>query len=214
MSIDLLLHLQHEHAFDPFPVRENLAVYHVPFADLVQGTRPETALLEACLRAERVALVGPSGSGKSSITASVLGPLTEGVAPIVVPLARETSTVVVEPRAMFAHLASTIASYALEAETLDEQERDTVLTRLTEQRPTGRRPGRVGKLSFTWMFGGLGAELAKQALGAPHRRLLRAGPSRTRSAAMFDCRRGPCPLPRSMPATSMTPTIGRRSYGP
>lgn len=82
MSGELLAALQEAHAFDPFPVREDLELYHVPFSRLVGTNHPEENLIDACRRFERVAVVGESGTGKSSLTASVLGPLAEGVAPV------------------------------------------------------------------------------------------------------------------------------------
>lgn len=163
MSLDLLLHLQREHAFDPTPVRDDLGVYHVQFAELVGDAHPERTLLDACLRAERVALIGESGAGKSSLAASVLGPMADDVAPVVVPVARESFEVVREPRAMFAHLVSVIGAYAHDAEMLDDKGRDEALTRVTAQRPVGRSTGRSGRLTLGWMGAQLGAELARQA---------------------------------------------------
>ncbi|MGH3368579.1 MAG: hypothetical protein ACRDPR_01125 [Nocardioidaceae bacterium] len=86
MSTDLLLALQEAHAFDPFPVRDDLGVYHVPFSELAGDGHIEEALGDGCRRVERIGIVGDSGTGKSSLTARVLGPLAEGVAPIVVPV--------------------------------------------------------------------------------------------------------------------------------
>ena len=163
MSLDLLMHLQREHAFDPTPVRHDLGVYHVPFAELVGDAHPEHTLSDACLRPERVALTGEGGAGKSSLAASVLGPLVAGVAPVVVPVAREAFDVAREPRAMFAHLVSVIGAYAHEASLLDDRGRDEALGRVTAQRPVGRAPGRSGRLTLGWMGAQLGAELARQA---------------------------------------------------
>lgn len=52
MSAELLAALQEAHAFDPFPVREDLGIYHVPFSRLVGTNHPEEALLDACRRFE------------------------------------------------------------------------------------------------------------------------------------------------------------------
>lgn len=163
MSLELLFRLQREHAFDPAPVREDLGVYHVPFADLVGDSHPERALLDACLRFERVALVGDSGTGKSSMVASVLGPLTGGVAPIVVPVARESFDVVREPRAMFAHLVSVVTAHAREAAVLSEEDREKALARVTAHRPLGRTPARSARVSVGWMGAALAGELVRQA---------------------------------------------------
>lgn len=138
MSLDLLLRLQRAHAFDPTPMRDDLGAYHVPFGTLVDNTHPERTLLDAALRAERVALIGDSGARKSSLTARVLGPLAEGVAPIVVPVARESDDVVREPRAMFAHLVSVISTHAHQASLVDDRGRDDALAHVAPQRPVGR----------------------------------------------------------------------------
>jgi hypothetical protein len=163
VSVDLLLALQEAHAFDPFPVRDDLAVYHVPFSELAGAGHVEQALGDGCRRVERIAIVGGSGTGKSSITANVLGPLAEGVAPVVVPVAIESNETVSEPRAMFAHIAAVIARVAADAAALSSTERDEALARLTAQRPVGRVGGRSLRLGGGWMGATVSAELAKQA---------------------------------------------------
>ena len=163
MSNDLLVALQEAHAFDPFPVREDLGIYHVPFSQLVGSAHLEDSLLAACRRFERVAVVGDSGTGKSSLTASVLGPLTQGVAPVVVPVAVEPVETVTEPRTMFAHIAAVIARFADEARALSAAEREEALARITSQRPVGRVGGRSLRLGAGWMGLGISAELARQA---------------------------------------------------
>lgn len=100
---------------------------------------------------------------RDGLTASVLGPLAEGVAPVVVPVARESFDVVREPRAMFAHLVAVVAGHAGDAALLDEGERERALARVTAQRPVGRAGGRSGRLTLRWMGAELGTELARQA---------------------------------------------------
>jgi len=163
VSAELLLALQEAHAFDPFPVRDDLGVYHVPFSKLAGDGHVEQALGDGCRRFERIAIVGDSGTGKSSLTASVLGPLAEGVAPVVVPVAIEPNETVSEPRAMFAHVAAVIARVAADAAALSPSERDEALARLTAQRPVGRVGGRTLRLGGGWMGATVSAELAKQA---------------------------------------------------
>lgn len=163
MSAELLTRLQEAHAFDPFPVREDLGVYHVPFSDLVGSNHSEESLLDACRRFERIAIVGNSGTGKSSLTASVLGPLVEGMAPVVVPVAVESVEVVSEPRAMFAHIAAVIARYASEAHALTPDQRDAALARTTAQRPVGRTVGRNLRVGAGWMGLTISGDLSRQA---------------------------------------------------
>ena len=163
MSVDRLLALQEAHAFDPFPVRDDLGVYHVPFSTLASDGRVEQVLGDGCRRVERIAIVGDSGTGKSSLTASVLGPLAEGVAPILVPVAIEPNDTVREPRAMFAHIAAVIARVAADAAALSSTDREEALARLTAQRPVGRVGGRSLRLGGGWMGTTVSAELARQA---------------------------------------------------
>lgn len=162
MSAELLVALQEAHAFDPVPVREDLGLYHVPFSRLAGTNRPEEALIDACRRFERVAIVGDSGTGKSSMTASVLGPLAEGVAPVVVPVAVESTDTVSEPRAMFAHIASVIARYAAEAHAMSGARREEALARITAHRPVGRTGGRHLRLGAGWMGATVSADLSRQ----------------------------------------------------
>ena len=80
MSLALLRHLQEKRAFDSSPLRHDLGVYHVPFSELGSDTSPEQTLVNAARRTERLMIVGPSGSGKSSLIEYALGPTVEGIA--------------------------------------------------------------------------------------------------------------------------------------
>ena len=162
MSLDLLRRLQQGGAFDPAPVRHDLGVYHVDFSRLVPGTSPEDTLASAVRTMDRIALVGRSGSGKSSITASVLGPLAEGLAPVVVPLAMEPGKLVTEPQALFAHLVDTLGSYAREAWLIDDEARDDAVLAAAPERVIGRTGDRSLRLSAGWMAGDVAAELRRQ----------------------------------------------------
>lgn len=86
MSLALLQQLRAANAFDHYPLFEALGELHVPFDSLVPGARVEARLDEALRRRGRVALVGGSGSGKSSVVSHVLGPMVEGLAPILIPV--------------------------------------------------------------------------------------------------------------------------------
>ena len=163
MSAEHLAALQEAHAFDPFPVREDLGLYHVPFSELVGSTHIEATLLDACRRFERIAVIGDSGTGKSSLTANVLGPLAEGVAPVLVPVVVEPSDTVTEPGSMFAQIAAVIARFATDAAAISAEQRDDALARLTAQRPVGRVGTRNLRLGAGWMGASVGADLSRQA---------------------------------------------------
>jgi len=159
-----LVHLQWAHAFDPTPRREDLAVYHVPFDELGAERPIERALGEAALRAERIAVVGSSGSGKSNVIAHVLGPLVEGVAPILIPVTTEPAETIVEPRGFVGHLVQVIADYASDtADLMPSKRRDDALSQAAPTREPRRNDisGR-GTVSLPWMGAELALELRQQ----------------------------------------------------
>lgn len=137
--------LRDEHAFDPAPSLEELYHYHVPFDELVGETGCEGPLRRALFRGEQVALVGDSGSGKSSVIGHVLGPLVEGVAPIPVPVAVEGPEVAGDPVLFSGHLVRTIARHVEHAMPRDAGEAQQAVERST---PT------VGERTVRHRFGG------------------------------------------------------------
>lgn len=89
--------LRDRYVFESSPTRHDLGALHVPFDDLVGDHRTEHRLDGAVRRQERAALIGPSGSGKSSVLARVLGSDIEGVAQLIVPLAALPATTIDTP---------------------------------------------------------------------------------------------------------------------
>jgi hypothetical protein len=113
MTADLLTALQTANAFEAAPVLRELYELHVPFDEL--GTLPpmvdgswETALDAALRRGERVAVLGNSGEGKSSLMQYVLGPTVEGLFPLPVPVALADPAVVSDPVAFAGHVVGMI----------------------------------------------------------------------------------------------------------
>lgn len=86
MSRAVLQELRSHHAFDPTPRFHDLGVYHVPFDSMHGTNRVEHRLRQGALNGERIALIAESGCGKSSVISHVLGPTSEQVAPILVPV--------------------------------------------------------------------------------------------------------------------------------
>jgi hypothetical protein len=165
MTIEVLRRLQRDHAFDPSPLREDLGVYHVPFEEAVSGLPVESELDRAVRVPERVALSGPSGSGKSSVMSFVLGPLAEGVAPIRVPVAVESEEVATEPEAFAAHLIRTVARYAENARELSARDRETFEAATAARRPVGGKArGASLRLAPHWLL--TGPELALEVRSA------------------------------------------------
>jgi hypothetical protein len=86
MSHEALRALVQARAFNATPPRDDLGELHVPFESMAPGCHVEGRLDDGTRRGDRVALIGASGCGKSSLVSYVLGPTATGVAPIVVPV--------------------------------------------------------------------------------------------------------------------------------
>ena len=68
-----------------------------------------TPSLDGVRRGERIALVGSSGSGKSSVIAATLGPLVEGIFPLPVPVAVERADVASDAGEFVRHVVRTVS---------------------------------------------------------------------------------------------------------
>jgi hypothetical protein len=116
MSLEQLVALDERRAFEATHRFEDLDLLHVPFDDLTGGSGTEAVLTRMAGRAGRIAVVGGSGSGKSSVMASVLGPLAEelpeSVVPLRIPVAGEPDETVTQPHAFAAHLITVITRWA------------------------------------------------------------------------------------------------------
>jgi ABC-type dipeptide/oligopeptide/nickel transport system ATPase subunit len=115
MSLESLARLQEAHAFDPAPRRSELHDLHVPFDEMTGGRACEQSLGDALRRGHRVALVGISGSGKSSVTQSVLGPLVEGLAPLPITVAIERPEIAQDPAEFASHLVRLVGQWVVDA---------------------------------------------------------------------------------------------------
>jgi len=115
MSRAALAKLQEAHAFNPAPLRGELYELHVPFDEMTGGRGCEHSLGDALRRSQRVALVGISGSGKSSITQHVLGPLVEGLAPLPITVAIERPEIAQDPAEFAAHLVQLVGQWVASA---------------------------------------------------------------------------------------------------
>ena len=115
MSLESLARLQEAHAFDPAPRRSELHDLHVPFDEMTGGRGCEQSLGDALRRGQRVALVGISGSGKSSVTQSMLGPLVEGLAPLPITVAIERPEIAQDPAEFAGHLVRLVGQWVVDA---------------------------------------------------------------------------------------------------
>lgn len=85
------------HAFDPALAVQDMYAVHVPFDELTSTRECESRIQNALLGGRRVAVVGISGSGKSSVRSYALGPMVEGVLPVRVPVALGDGAAATDP---------------------------------------------------------------------------------------------------------------------
>lgn len=142
-SADLLA-LWEGHAFDPAPALDELYRYHVPFDELVGHPVCEKPLGQAIRRGEQVALVGGSGSGKSSVIGHVLGPLVEGLAPLPIPVAVERPEVARDPVEFAGHVVRTVARYVQHAHPRDASRTKELIDHSTPVAGAEHRFRRIG----------------------------------------------------------------------
>lgn len=144
-GIELLRRLQEGHAFNPSPRHDQLYAVHVPYDELTGGSSCEAALERALRQGRRLALVGASGTGKSSVTEHVLGPLVEGLAPLRVPVTMERTGIATDPVEFARHLVALVGRWVDVA--LPQRSRDAA-----ELAPARRGPA-THKVSVapTWM---------------------------------------------------------------
>ena len=148
--------LRDRYVFESTPQRHNLAALHVPFDRLVGNERTEARLRGAVQRNEPSAVIGASGSGKSSLIAHVLSPVAEDVAPLVVPVAAMPADTVDAPPHLVDHLVATISRQA-HAAAIDI---GAELANRTETVTTTRR-GALGA-GWGWIKGDLAREVKRQ----------------------------------------------------
>ena len=109
MSVELLRQLLAANAFKSTPAEREIGLLHVPFDDLTGTLGYEQAIAESLLRGQRVALIGHSGSGKSSVTAHVIDVGLQGIAAIRVRIGLEPLSVATEPAEFCRHLVATVS---------------------------------------------------------------------------------------------------------
>jgi energy-coupling factor transporter ATP-binding protein EcfA2 len=122
---------------------EQLEAYHVPFDQLTKANEVEHELKYWAARRGRVALIGDSGAGKSSVMASVLGAFSHSVpdnlVPTRIPVELADSSTITEVGAFGRHIVRHILNWAA-PEALSSTEREEIERRLSDlERRSGRR---------------------------------------------------------------------------
>jgi hypothetical protein len=160
MSRELIVSLRREAAFDPTPLPEDLAALHVPFDELGGDGRVERALNEAAQAAERIAVIGTTGCGKSSVLSYTLT-AERGFAALPISVAPESDETVTDPGNFAQHVVRVISTWAAELEVLSPEQRDHLLRAVTDQRvlPSRAKQTHAGiGLQLPWLVSG---ELAR-----------------------------------------------------
>ena len=127
---------------------------------MLGGARVEAALAEAARAAERIALVGAMGSGKSSVLSYTLSG-ERGFAALPISVAPESDEVVTDPGQFAQHLVRVISAWAAELELLSPDQRDQLLRAVADERvlPSRAKQTHAGiGLQLPWLVKG---ELAR-----------------------------------------------------
>jgi hypothetical protein len=150
MSIEHIIELDDHRTFESTHRFESLEIFHVPFDELTGNMQTEAALTRLASRGARVPVIGPMGSGKSSVMSFVLGPLAdrlaESVVPLRIPVGGEPDDTVREPRAFVQHVIAMVVRWA-SPEMLTEAEREQAERGITELR-TRRGAERVRRFNL------------------------------------------------------------------
>ena len=125
---------------------EALEAVHVRWDDLVGGTRVEGEIERLSRSGGRLAIVGPSGTGKSSVLAAVLGQLAPGVPETLVPVRIPMSVVergVIASADFARHIVRQVIDWAA-PELPNRHEREALEARIADLSHRSRRPRREG----------------------------------------------------------------------
>lgn len=109
------------------PLRAGLGGHHVPFDTLTLSANTEAPLSRCLQGAERVAVAGRSGVGKTSLVQYVCDQLADVIAPIRVPVEAEDDATVTDPAAFCQHLIRTVISHLSAARMIDGATRTELL---------------------------------------------------------------------------------------
>lgn len=163
MSAELLADASINPCFDPTPPPGSLAAAHVSYRLLVDEDL-EGAVAERLANYQRLALVGPIGSGKSSLAHYLLRPNGQALAPIWINVATEAPDRVSTVRGFLELLASQLLRKAQNAARLSAGDRTDLLRKAQSTEPLGveqrKRSAQVGG-SYWLLKGDVATELTR-----------------------------------------------------
>ncbi|MCL4293880.1 MAG: hypothetical protein KJ056_12775 [Acidimicrobiia bacterium] len=166
MSTDALAEVARSVAFEASPTWEILWRLHHPF-DRLPGRGPVESVLSRAVHAgDVVAVVGGSGSGKSSVMSAACSPLEVGIAPVRLPLRAEPLDTLRSVSAFARHVLASLAALGRDHARLDDPQREEAYRAAVDRRvPPGRRRG-SGAPRAPWLLtgGDLAAQLASAAV--------------------------------------------------
>jgi len=142
MSFDLVDQASRSPAFDPTPQPESLAAAHVPFQVLADNDI-EGRITASLNQFGRISLVGPSGSGKSSLARYVVRPNGQELAPIWVNVATEDHEKIATVRGFLEILGNQLLAKARRAGEINEQKRRELLRQVQQTEPLGREEAKL-----------------------------------------------------------------------
>jgi hypothetical protein len=148
VSPDLLRLLYATHAFDPVAQPGSRTVLYVPFEELVGGSH-ESRLETEIENTHRVALIGPIGSGKSSMVEYVLRGSGDRFAAIWISAGHEGPETLRDPPEFARHVIREVVGWARDAKQMTEDERQDLLIETSAVLP-GRASKHRQSLSLTF----------------------------------------------------------------
>jgi hypothetical protein len=134
---------------------------YVPFEELVGG-RHESLLSESFENTQRVALIGPIGSGKSSLIEYVTTAGAAMFAPIWISVGHESDEMLRDPPEFARHLIREVVRWARDSQAMGDEERRAVLAETAPALPTTTRTHRQDfslKLALGWLEPAIGHEV-------------------------------------------------------
>jgi hypothetical protein len=158
---ELLAVMQARQAFAPVAQPGYRTHLYVPFEELVGG-RHESLLRESFENTQRVALIGPIGSGKSSLIEYVTSTGADVFAPIWISVGHESDEMLRDPPEFARHLIREVVRWARDSQTMADEQRRALLAETTPTLPTVMHAQRQDfslKLALGWLNPGFSHEV-------------------------------------------------------